>query len=116
GTPNQRGLGGRGGGVFPRGVGLCRGFSAGGPGGGGLAPPPPLDYARWFYYDTMLLYAPAVRYLADTMGGERVLLGSDYPFDVGDPDPTAVVRDAGLDEATQATVLGGACCGLFHLA
>jgi aminocarboxymuconate-semialdehyde decarboxylase len=77
---------------------------------------PPLDYARWFYYDTMLLFAPAVRYLADTMGGERVLLGSDYPFDVGDPDPTAVVRDAGLDAATQATVLGGACCGLFHLA
>ena len=76
---------------------------------------PPLDYARWFYYDTMLLYAPAVRYLADLLGGERVLLGSDYPFDVGDGDPARVVRDAGLDAGTEQQVLSDTCCGLFHL-
>ena len=76
---------------------------------------PPLDYLRWFYYDTMLLYAPAVRYLVDTMGGDRIVLGSDYPFDVGDPDPTAVVRAAQLEAPTEAAVLGSTCCGLFHL-
>lgn len=76
---------------------------------------PPLDYLRWFYYDTMLLYAPAVRYLAETLGGDRVLLGSDYPFDVGDHDPTRVVREAKLDQATEQQVLSDTCCGLFHL-
>jgi aminocarboxymuconate-semialdehyde decarboxylase len=63
----------------------------------------------------MLLWAPAVRYLADVMGGERVLLGSDYPFDVGDPDPTVVVREARLEASTGTQVLGDTCCGLFGL-
>src|SRR5918912_1425307 len=82
----------------------------------GARPPPsrpPLEYARWFYYDTMLLFAPAVRYLADVMGGQRVLLGSDYPFDVGDGDPAVVVREAHLDAGTEQAVLGDTCCGLF---
>jgi aminocarboxymuconate-semialdehyde decarboxylase len=104
-----------GGGFFPYQVGRFQRVYDASPEARVHASRPPLEYARWFYYDTMLLFAPAVRYLADVMGGERVLLGSDYPFDVGDADPTVVVREAHLDAPTEARVLGDTCCGLFGL-
>ncbi len=104
-----------GGGFFPYQVGRFQRVYEVSPEARVHAQHPPLEYARWFYYDTMLLFAPAVRYLADVMGGERVLLGSDYPFDVGDSDPTRVVREARLDAAAEAAVLGATCCGLFGL-
>ncbi|HZU04713.1 MAG TPA: amidohydrolase family protein [Chloroflexota bacterium] len=104
-----------GGGFFPYQVGRFQRVYQVSPEAREHASRPPLDYARWFYYDTVLLYAPAVRYLVETVGADRVLLGSDYPFDVGDPDPTAVVRAAGLAPAAEAAVLGGTCCQLFGL-
>jgi aminocarboxymuconate-semialdehyde decarboxylase len=52
------------------------------------------DSYRRFLFDTVTHSVPALRYLAQEAGAERVLLGSDYPFDMGDPDPVATVRDA----------------------
>jgi aminocarboxymuconate-semialdehyde decarboxylase len=42
-----------------------------------------------------------------------VLLGSDYPFALGDPAPVETVRAAGLSEADTAAVLGGNAARLF---
>ena len=49
----------------------------------------------------------SVRFLADTVGADHVLLGSDYPFPLGDAAPAGTVRSAGLDGAATAAVLGG---------
>jgi aminocarboxymuconate-semialdehyde decarboxylase len=57
---------------------------------------PPLDYLKWFYYDTLLYYPPALRYLAEVVGTDRLMLGTDYPFDMCPDDPTRIVADAGL--------------------
>jgi aminocarboxymuconate-semialdehyde decarboxylase len=48
-----------------------------------------------------------LRILVGLVGSERVLLGSDYPFDMADPDPVATVRAAGLSEGDQHAVLCG---------
>lgn len=45
--------------------------------------------------------------MVDAVGADRVLLGSDYPFDMGDPDPVSTVRAAGLDLEAQRAVLSG---------
>jgi aminocarboxymuconate-semialdehyde decarboxylase len=60
-------------------------------------------------------HAPALAYLVRTVGADRVLLGSDHPFWVGDPEPLAVVREAGLSPAEQALVLGANAARLFRL-
>jgi aminocarboxymuconate-semialdehyde decarboxylase len=104
-----------GGGFFPYQIGRFQRVYAVTPEAREHARRPPLDYLRWFYYDTVLLYAPAVRYLAQSVGSSRVLLGSDYPFDVGDGDPVATVRAAGLATTDEEQVLSGTCCSLFHL-
>jgi aminocarboxymuconate-semialdehyde decarboxylase len=55
-------------------------------------PRPPDDYVRLIYFDTVTHYLPALEYLIRTAGIDNVLMGSDYPFDVNDPDPVETVR------------------------
>jgi aminocarboxymuconate-semialdehyde decarboxylase len=43
----------------------------------------------------------------DAVGAERVLLGSDYPFDMADPRPVQTVRAAGLGPESQDALLFG---------
>lgn len=53
---------------------------------------------RRFYYDTILHDARPLRYLVETVGAEHVMLGSDYPFDMGQYDCVSVTRETGLAE------------------
>ncbi|MEO8261660.1 MAG: amidohydrolase family protein [Pseudolysinimonas sp.] len=56
----------------------------------------PSSYLRRLWFDTVVHDARSLRALVDVAGAERVLLGSDFPFDMGLDDPVAFVRDAGL--------------------
>lgn len=47
-----------------------------------------------FYFDSLTHDAAALRYLVDLVGADHVCLGSDYPFDMANPDPVASVRTA----------------------
>jgi aminocarboxymuconate-semialdehyde decarboxylase len=67
----------------------------------------PSAYLRDLYYDTVAMSAPAIRFLTDAVGADRVLLGTDTPFPLGDQDPVGTVRAAGLTESDTAAVLGG---------
>lgn len=62
---------------------------------------------RRFLFDTVTHDPELLRALVEAVGAERVLLGSDYPFDMADPDPVATVRAAGLGEAAERALLGG---------
>ncbi len=66
---------------------------------GNVAARPPSAYLPAFHYDTILHDGPALRYLRDRVGVERMLLGSDVPFPPGDPDPLATLRAAEFTEA-----------------
>jgi aminocarboxymuconate-semialdehyde decarboxylase len=41
--------------------------------------PSPLEYARRFYYDSMVFDHRTIRYLIDLLGADRLLVGSDFP-------------------------------------
>lgn len=58
-----------------------------------------------FLFDTVVHDAGVLGALVAAVGADRVLLGSDYPFDMGDPDPVATVRAAGLDPEAEDAVL-----------
>lgn len=55
---------------------------------------PPTDYLRRFHYDTILHDAKALRFLKRVVGAERILLGTDEPFPIGDSDPLRTLREA----------------------
>ena len=75
----------------------------------------PSRYLRRFLYDTLVQRPEALRYLVQLVGHDRVMLGSDHPFWMGDPDPLRVVREAGLDPATEAAIFGENAAQIFHL-
>lgn len=60
---------------------------------------------RWFYYDTILFEPSVLEFLVSEAGAEHVLLGSDCPFGIGDPDPTRVVFEARISEAERERIL-----------
>jgi len=66
----------------------------------------PRDILRRLYYDTVTFDPAPLRYLVDLVGADRLLLGSDFPFEMGDPDPVATVRAAVAPEHHDK-VLGG---------
>jgi len=48
-----------------------------------------------------------LEFLVDNAGADRVLLGSDYPFDMGMPDGVLQVRGLSVPAADQSAILGG---------
>lgn len=53
---------------------------------------PPSEWLRRLYFDTVLHSPASLRFLVDVVGVNHVVLGSDYPFRMGDPEPVAAVR------------------------
>ncbi len=80
---------------------------------GELAREKPSAYLGDFYYDTVTLSPGGIAFLAGLVGAGHVLLGSDYPFALGDPAPVATVRAAGLSESDTEAVLSGNATELF---
>ena len=75
----------------------------------------PSRYLRRFLYDTLVQRPEALRYLVHVVGHDRVMLGSDHPFWLGDPNPLRVVQDAQLDPAARAAIFGENAAQIFHL-
>lgn len=66
----------------------------------------PSTYLRKLWFDTVVHDPAALRHLVDIAGGDRVLLGSDFPFDMGLDNPVGAIRAAGLPEETIPGILG----------
>ena len=60
---------------------------------------PPSTYLNRMYYDTVTNSEPVLRFLIDTVGIDRVVLGSDWPFVGWDPSPAGWVQN--LESLTQ---------------
>jgi aminocarboxymuconate-semialdehyde decarboxylase len=68
----------------------------------------PIEYLRRFYYDTITHLEPALKYLIDLVGADRVMLGSDFCFDMSYQKPVEVVTQlSGVSDADKALILGG---------
>ena len=52
----------------------------------------PRDLLRRFYYDNLVFEPLAIRYLIDLVGADRVAIGTDSPFDMGDEHPTRAIE------------------------
>lgn len=75
----------------------------------------PMEYVRRFYFDSLTHSLPSLDLLVRTFGSDRVVLGSDYPFDMGDRTPVDSVKALGLSGEQQEQILGGNAAGLFRI-
>jgi aminocarboxymuconate-semialdehyde decarboxylase len=67
----------------------------------------PSSYLQRIWFDTVVHDPRALAHLVEAAGASRVLMGSDFPFDMGPQDPVAEVRNAGLPAAATGQILAG---------
>ena len=67
----------------------------------------PREYLGRLYFDSWVADDRALRYLLDTCGVSQVMLGTDYPFPLGEQQPGAGIASLGLTETEQARVYHG---------
>jgi aminocarboxymuconate-semialdehyde decarboxylase len=74
-----------------------------------------LDGFRRLYFDTVLFDPLALRFLCDCAGAEKVVLGSDHPFPIGDDKPVKVVDETPLSASERRLILGETASRLFGI-
>lgn len=75
----------------------------------------PVDVLARLYTDTVVHDARVLQFVVRMLGTERLMLGSDMPFPIGDPEPARIVAAAGLSAEQAASVNGGLAAKLFRL-
>ncbi len=76
----------------------------------------PSSYVDRFYVDSAVFDGATLRFLTDVMGEDRVMLGSDYPFPLGEEFVGDLVRKAdGFSESARTRLLGGNAVEFLNL-
>jgi aminocarboxymuconate-semialdehyde decarboxylase len=79
-------------------------------------PKPPSEYLAMFYFDTMVFAPDQIGFLVSKYGADHVLLGTDYPYDMGETDPLGLIdRVEGLAETDRDLIAGGNAARLLGL-
>jgi aminocarboxymuconate-semialdehyde decarboxylase len=77
---------------------------------------PPSEYLKRIFFDSLVYSPQALRMLIDQVGVSQVVIGTDYPFDMGHYDIHALVgATASLDEAQRVAILSGNAARLLGL-
>jgi aminocarboxymuconate-semialdehyde decarboxylase len=76
----------------------------------------PTDYLRRLYFDTIVFNPRALGHLIELWGADHVVLGTDYPYDMGDYDPLASIGAVkGLSKAQREAIAGGNAARLLGI-
>jgi len=77
---------------------------------------PPSTYLRQLYYDSVIYTGATLSSLVETVGSDHVLLGTDYPFDMGEADPVGLIsKTRTLSRAAKEQVWGGNAARLLGI-
>ena len=78
-------------------------------------PKPPSEYLKNMYFDTITHGKPALDFLIRTMGSGKVLLGTDFPWDMGEYDSVSTIESLDSTSKDRERVLGGNSKKLFKI-
>ncbi len=67
----------------------------------------PRDYIGKFWIDSLVHDEKAMRFILDTMGEDKICMGSDYPFPLGEHHPGKLIEDMGFDQQLKNKLLYG---------
>jgi aminocarboxymuconate-semialdehyde decarboxylase len=76
----------------------------------------PSEYLAGFYFDTMVFEPDQLGFLIEKYGSDHVLLGTDYPYDMGETDPLGLINKvSGLSPEDVDRVIGGNAARLLGI-
>lgn len=67
------------------------------------------------YFDSLVFEPETLKFLVEKVGAERIMLGSDYPFPIGDPEPTKVIESCELSDTQKTAMFEGVAKRLFNI-
>ena len=76
----------------------------------------PAEGLSLIYTDTILHDVRVLKFVVEMMGTERLMMGSDMPFPIGDLEPRKIIIEAGLSQAQADSISGGLAAKLFRIA
>ncbi|HLY65162.1 MAG TPA: amidohydrolase family protein [Chloroflexota bacterium] len=100
------------GGMLPYHIGRIEGAYKSNPACQNIAHPP-TEYLKELYYDVVSFYEPALHLAAQAFGTDHLLLGSDYPFGMGDIEMAVRSVQAAFPQADQDKIFGENAQRLF---
>lgn len=80
-----------------------------------LTPEPPSAYLPRLWYDSCVFRPDHLEVLVRMVGAGQVMLGSDYPFDMGDDDPVGMLDATGLSAAEKESIRVETACRFFGI-
>ena len=81
----------------------------------GKIPKAPGEYIKLLNFDTITHSSMALEYLVANFGADHVVLGSDYPYDMGDPEPVASLHAARIDDSGREQIASANACKLLGI-
>ncbi len=79
-------------------------------------PRPPSEYIKQLYFDTVVFKPEMIAFLISTVGIDKVMMGTDRPYDMGEEDPVGLVQAVpGLSDDDRRAILGGNAAKLLKL-
>ncbi|MBO0739103.1 MAG: amidohydrolase [Alphaproteobacteria bacterium] len=76
----------------------------------------PTTYLKRVYFDALVYTHHQLEYLVGEYGADHILMGTDYPADMGEVDPIGMIEGApGLDDAERRAILGRNAARLLNL-
>jgi len=77
---------------------------------------PPSSYLEKFYFDTITFDPEMLKRLVDRFGADHVVLGTDYPYDMGEDDPLGLIAQVKkLSRADRQLIEGGNAARLLQI-
>ena len=76
----------------------------------------PTEYLKRLYFDTIVFTHHQLEYLVEQYGADHVLMGTDYPADMGEVDPIGFIEGTrALDDNERRAILGHNAARLLNI-
>jgi aminocarboxymuconate-semialdehyde decarboxylase len=75
----------------------------------------PVEALAHIYTDTILHDVRVLKFVVEVLGTDRLMMGSDMPFPIGDSEPMKIVTAAGLAKEQTTSITGGLAKRLFNI-
>jgi aminocarboxymuconate-semialdehyde decarboxylase len=75
----------------------------------------PMSHLNSLYCDSLAHGGPQLAFLVSLIGADHVMLGSDFPFDMGDPQPVATMERTVSDAHARELIAGATAARLLNI-